>query len=70
MSRPRRMTRWYVRYADTDGFRAYSGPVTRRQAERRAARALDPEAVVLVLRCYRKSKKFPRGFERDYGVNR
>lgn len=66
MSRPRRMTEWYVRFDPFSTVRAR----TLKRARRMARGCSDPSQVVLVLRCYRKSKKFPRGFERDYGVNR
>lgn len=63
MSRPKRMTRWYVNYGEFRGTTA----LTKKQAERRAAQAVDPSKVTLTLRCSRHSKKFPYGFERDYG---
>ena len=63
MSRPSRMTRWYVNFGDFRGTTA----LTKKQAERRANQAVDPSKVTLTLRCSRYSKKFPYRFERDYG---
>ena len=39
---------------------------TRRQAERIAARMADPTCARLTMRCSRKSRKYPHGFERTY----
>ena len=39
---------------------------TRKHAERIAARMADPTCARLRMRCSRKSKKWPKGFERDY----
>jgi hypothetical protein len=39
---------------------------SRRQAERIAARMPDPTCARLTMRCSRKSKKWPKGFEKVY----
>lgn len=94
MSRPKRMTRWYVtaygalgtpperwwvpslrRWMPLTDARA-TGRIfcstayarTRRQALRIAAKMPDTSCALITLRCSRKSRKWPKGFERDYGA--
>lgn len=62
MSRPKRMTEWFIQFGPFYDVRCG----TLKEARRRARRFSDPSKVKLVLRCYRKTKKFPRGFERTY----
>lgn len=83
MSRPKRMTRWYVTvpgrlwapslrrwltYAEAAQTRcaktSHAPATTRRQAERIAARG--GVAAVLTVRCSRRSKEWPNGFDRNY----
>ena len=64
MSRPRRMTEWFIRFDQFYDVRCG----TLKEARRRARLYTDPSKVVLTLRCYRKTKKYPRGFERDYAL--